>query len=344
MTELESVRAIVYSKPRTFRVCSEPDRHPAAGEVVVRPTITGVCGTDLHIHDGGFFVSYPLIPGHEIFGVVEEVGEDVPHRVGQHVAVDNAVPCGHCSSCGRGHPLFCSSFVSLGVNAPGGVAEQVLVKAHKCFAADDIRPERGVLAEPLACVVHGMDVLQLQAGADVAVIGTGPTGLLLVQLLAHGGAGRVVLAGPTPFKLELGKAYGADVAVLVDKHAPDKTSRMLRDLAPDGYDVVVDATGAVSVIQELPSLLRNGGTAFVYGMADEDVLVAWSPYEIFRRELTIKGSFAQVNCFDRSLALLRTDRLQTDGIITHHFALDQYGDALNALRSDPSCLKTAIIP
>lgn len=176
------------------------------------------------------------------------------------------------------------------------------------------------------------------------MIGTGPTGLLLAQLLMHGGAGRVVVAGPTPFKLELAQSYGADRTALVDRSAPEKTARTLRRLAPDGYDVAVDATGDAAVMQELPGLLRDGGTAFVYGMAEEEATVAWRPYEIFRRELTVKGSFAQVNCVGRSLALLRARRIQTDGIITHRFGLDAWGDALEALRSDPSCLKAALSP
>jgi D-arabinitol dehydrogenase (NADP+) len=82
----------------------------------------------------------------------------------------------------------------------------------------------------------------------------------------------------------------------------------------------------------------------VYGMCDEDDRVAWSPYEIFRRQLTVKGSFAQVNCFDRSLAMLRSGRVRGHGLITHRFPLDRYGEALAALRSDPTCLKAVIAP
>jgi D-arabinitol dehydrogenase (NADP+) len=339
------MRAIVYDRPRTFTVRDLPRVHPSVGEVVVRPTVTGICGTDLHIHEGGFFSSYPLTPGHEIVGVIEEVGDGVEGlRVGQQVAVDNARPCGHCAWCGRGRPLFCTNFISLGVNAPGGMAEQVLVHAEKCFDADDLPPARAVFAEPLACIVHGMDVLDLTPGADVALIGAGPSGLLLAQLLLHGGASRVVVAAPSEFKLELARSFGIDETVLVDRSNPAETAHKLRSLAPDGYDVAVDVTGAAPVMQELLDLLREGGTAFVYGMADEEARVQWRPYDIFRRELTIKGSFAQVNCFDRSLGFLRSAKLKTDGIITHRFALDRFGAALEALRSDNTCLKATVQP
>jgi D-arabinitol dehydrogenase (NADP+) len=178
----------------------------------------------------------------------------------------------------------------------------------------------------------------------VVLIGTGPSGLLLAQLLLHGGAGRLVVAGPTEFKLELAHAFGADEVVLVDRSSPKKTAQKLRNIAPDGYDVAVDATGAAPMMQELLGLIREGGTAFVYGMADADARLLWSPYEIFKRELTIKGSFAQVNCFDRSLKFLKGEKLRTEGIITNRFTLDRFGDALEALRSDRSCLKAVIEP
>jgi D-arabinitol dehydrogenase (NADP+) len=201
-----------------------------------------------------------------------------------------------------------------------------------------------VLAEPTACAVHGMDVLDLQPGADVVMVGSGPTGLLLAQLLLHGGAGRVTLAGPTEFKLALAKGYGVDRVVRVPRGNAAAAASALRDLAPGGYDVAIDATGAAAVVEQLPGLVRDGGTVVVYGMCDEGERVAWSPYEIFRRQLTVKGSFAQVNCFDRAMALLRSGRIRTDGLITHRFPLTGYARALDALRADPTCLKAVLEP
>ncbi|MDP9418017.1 MAG: zinc-dependent alcohol dehydrogenase family protein [Actinomycetota bacterium] len=337
--------AVVYSAPRTFSLDQAPDPTPGPGEVVVRTTVAGVCGTDLHIHEGGFFSAYPLTPGHEILGAVAAVGPGVEGlQVGQQVAVDNASPCGWCESCGRGEPLFCANFRSLGVNAPGGFAELVVTPASKCFDASDLPPDVAVLAEPAACVVHGMDVLALQPGADVVMVGAGTTGLLLAQLLLHGGAGRVTLAGPTQFKLDLAESFGVDRVVRVPRGDAREAARMLRELARGGYDAAIDATGASSVVQELPGLVRDGGTVFVYGMCDEDERVSWSPYDIFRRQLTVKGSFAQVNCFERALRWLRSGRIRTDGIITHRFALPAYGEALAAVRSDPACLKAVLEP
>jgi D-arabinitol dehydrogenase (NADP+) len=339
------MKAIVYSAPRVFELADVPDPVPAAGQVVVRPTLAGICGTDLHIHAGGFFAEYPLIPGHETAGEVVSCGLGVEDlRVGQRVVVDNASACGHCPECGRGEPLFCRNFSSLGVNGPGGFAERIVTRADKCFVADDLPTERAVFAEPLACAIHGMDMLQLQPGADVVMVGSGTTGLLLAQLLLHGGAARLTVAGPTEFKLELARSFGVDRVVQVSRDDAAATAATLSAMAPGGYDVAIDATGAAPVVQHLPDLVKANGTVFVYGMCNEQDRVQWSPYDIFRRQLTVKGSFAQVNCFDRSLAMLRSGRIHTEGLITHRYPLADYGLALEALRSDKTCLKVVLEP
>ncbi len=111
---------------------------------------------------------------------------------------------------------------------------------------------------------------------------------------------------------------------------------------PRATDSTIDATGSASVMQYLPGLVRDGGTVFIYGMADEDARVSWRPYEIFRRQLAVKGSFAQIDCFARSLAYLRSGRIKTEGMVTDRFPLDAYEDALAALAS-PTTLKSIVV-
>ena len=323
-----------------------PAPEPGPGEVRLLVEMAGMCGTDLHIHDGGFFSSYPLTPGHEIVGHVDLLGDSVEHlSPGQLVAADNTVLCGHCSSCRRDEPLFCRNFYSLGVNGPGAFADFVIVHAEKCFAADDLSQTAAVMTEPTACAIHGMDVLDLRPGSDVLVFGAGPTGLVLAQLLVHGGAARVTVAAPTEFKLALARQYGVDATVQIDRSDPQASLGALRDKAPDGYDVVVEATGATTVGELCLPLTHDGGTVLVYGMAEEKAVLPFHPYEVFRRELTVKGSFAQTHCFEHTpLAVLRSGHVRTEGIVTHEFHLENYESALSALANDPSCMKAAIVP
>ncbi len=341
---MSTSRAVVYDRPEHFEVRSVAEPTPGPGEVLLAVEVAGVCGTDLHLHAGEFGPTYPLIPGHEFVGTVVAVGrsEDA-HLEGHRVVVDNTASCGRCVECRRGRPAYCRHLVAQGVNAPGGFAEHVVTDADRCFVVDDLDPEVAVLAEPVACVVHGLDVLALRPEADVLLFGAGPTGLILTSLLSRTGAGRLVVAAPTASKLVLAAERGADRTVRVDRTDPEASTEELRSLAPDGFDVVIDATGAPAVLASTLGLTRTGGTVFVYGMPPESSVWGVSPYDVFRRELTIRSSFAQQFSFDRALAALRSGRVDATGIISHRFGLDEYAAALAAV-ADSSVVKAALYP
>jgi D-arabinitol dehydrogenase (NADP+) len=338
------MRAVVFEGPGRHVMADVPDPEPARGQVRLRTVLTGVCGTDRHLLAGGFMARYPLIPGHEIVGEIESLGEGVQGlAIGEQVAADNTVLCGACEYCRRDQPLFCQNFTSLGVNAPGGFAELVIVDAEKCFPLDGVDPLVAVLTEPLACAIHGADVLGLRPGSDVLVFGAGPTGLLLSQLLLHGGAARLTVAAPSIHKLELARELGVDKTVRLERDDVAESLNRLRAISPSGFDVVVEATGAPAVLALCPELARPGGTVLVYGMAEAADRVSLSPYDIFARELTIKGSFAQTHCFDRALLNLRTGRVRTNGIVSDVVPLERFGDALAAVASSQS-IKAVVTP
>jgi D-arabinitol dehydrogenase (NADP+) len=113
-------------------------------------------------------------------------------------------------------------------------------------------------------------------------------------------------------------------------------------MAPEGFDIVIDATGALSVLTRALGMVRDGGTLFVYGMADEASRLPVSPYDVFRRELTIKGSFAQCFSFDRAVRALRYGRVRSDGLITHRFPLASYPQAVETVRNDRACVKAVV--
>lgn len=338
------MKAVVYEEPGHFELRDVPQPVPQAGQVLLKVLIAGVCGTDLHLHHGEFGPRYPLIPGHEIVGEVmaQGAGVTVP-GVGQRVTIDNTASCGRCRECRRARPAFCTTLVAQGVNAPGGFAEYVATSADRCFPVDDLSDDVAVFAEPTACVVHGLDVLAMPPASRVLVFGAGPTGLILSQLLARSGACELTIAAPTVAKLDLAAAQGADRVVLIERGDQASAVAELLGHAPDGYDVVVDATGNVNVLAQTIALTRTGGTVFVYGMTAESDLWSVPPYEVFRRELTIKGSFAQQFSLDRALTCLRTGRVDTAGMITHRFDLLHYGDALAAV-ADSSCIKAVLVP
>lgn len=343
------MRAVVYDAPGSFAVRDVPTPEPAPGEVRVRMTAAGMCGTDLHLHEGRFLAHFPLTPGHETVGVIDALGDEVdadgagsPLQVGQHVVINPNSSCGVCAYCGEGRPWLCESFAGIGSSTPGGFAEFVLVPRGQVFDATGIPLDLAVFAEPAACIAHLMDRLDPLTGCSVVVLGAGPTGVLLTQFLRMHGAASVVLADPNAYKLD--RAVGlADITThVVDRADVGGSVEALR--GEQGFDVVIDASGRADVIAALPRLARNGGRIVYYGVADEAELVSISPFEIFRRELTIMGSFTEVNSFPDALAALRSGAIRTDGLITHRYPIDAYAEALGAMRADRSVHKIVITP
>jgi D-arabinitol dehydrogenase (NADP+) len=340
------MKAVLYDAPRSYAVTDVPTPEAQPGQVRIRVDQVGVCGTDLHIHHGDFNAVFPLIPGHELVGVVDSLGEGVTKfQVGEQVTVNPNVYCGYCDYCLSGRLVLCENMKGLGSNFPGFFAEYVTVLHTLVFSAEGLPRDTAVFAEPAACAMHGVENLHLRPGSTVLVLGAGPTGLLLAQLIANGGASSVTVAGPSQFKLDRASALGIDNTVKIYRGNPQANlDTLLEASGGEGYDVVVEATGATELGDICVPLTRNGGTVLIYGVTRADEVVKFHPFDVFRREVTIKGSFAEMTSFGAAIAALRTGRARTDGIITHRFALDDYGKALDALASDPAVHKIVIVP
>ena len=340
------MKAVVYDAPRSFSIKDVPDPEPGAGEVRIKVIQVGVCGTDLHIHNGDFNAAFPLIPGHELVGTVESIGSGVTRvKVGEQVTVNPNVNCGLCDYCLAGNPIRCTALQGLGSNFPGFFAEYVVVPERLVFSTEGLPLDTAVFTEPAACATHGLERLRIWPGSSALVFGAGPTGLLLAQLIKSGGAASVTVAAPTKFKLDLARDYGIDQTIQISRTDAVKNQRdALEASGGRGYDIVVEATGATAVGDICIPLTRNGGTMLVYGVTRADERLSFHPFDVFRREITILGSFAEITSFASAIAALRSRRIRTDGMITHRFALEDYGAALETLQHDKSAHKVLIAP
>ena len=217
----------------------------------------------------------------------------------------------------------------MGVHRPGFFAEYASADHRQVFSVDGLEPDTAVFAEPTACAMHGLETLGLRPGGSALVIGAGPTGLLLAQLIGSGGATSVTVGDIVPFKLETAAGLGVDSTISMTKD-PAQNIDLLRAASPngDGYDVVVEATSATAVGNICIPLTRNGGTVLVYGVTRPDERLSISPFELFRREITIKGSYAENDLLRCRHCRPAHRRVRTDGIISHRFPLDDYGKAL----------------
>jgi D-arabinitol dehydrogenase (NADP+) len=337
------MKAVVYDSAKNFTIKDIPTPEPKSGEVLVKIELAGVCGTDLHIHEGDFLAEFPLIPGHEMVGIVSALGAGVNQfKVGERVTVNPVVSCGDCEFCREGKPILCHNRKGLGTNWPGSFAEYMIATEDLVFKVGNLSPDVAVFAEPAACAMHGAQMLGIKPGSSALIFGAGPTGQLLAQLMATSGAASVTVAGSTQFKLDLAKKLGADKTYLMDRNNVAKTKADLLKASPSGYDIVVEATGSMQVAEICVPLTRSGGTFMVYGVAEPDETFKINAFDVFHREIRIQGSFAEIDTLPATLAALESGRLKTDGLITHRFSIDEYGKALEALRSDKSAHKIVL--
>ncbi|HEY0793288.1 MAG TPA: zinc-dependent alcohol dehydrogenase family protein [Chthoniobacterales bacterium] len=338
------MKAIIYDGPRQFsyRDTAEPTLEP--DEVLMRVDACGLCGTDLHIHEGHFSPRFPLIPGHEFTGEIVETGTAVSEfKSGQRIVANSNVACGACFYCLRGDRLLCDNLGAYGVTMNGGFAEYLKIKADRVFVINNLTPRQAIMVEPTACAVHGMEVLAVKPGSDVLLFGAGPTGQVLAQLLQCNGAARLLVAAPPGPKLDLmAKLAGCEV-IPMDRKDPEKHRRRLTELSPRGFDYVVEATGAVAVCEDALRFVRRRGTVMVYGVYDEKASVHFNPFDVFRRELTIKGSFAQIDSFSRAVAYLENGKIKVDEIVTEEVPLPDYQRALDDTWARKG-VKTALVP
>lgn len=340
------LKALVYEAPERFKVRDLPFPNTNPREVLIRVEACGICRTDMHIHSGRFISKFPLTPGHEFAGTVEKVGSEVYEcKAGDRVTADNALPCGFCYFCRRNEPLYCENFYSLGCNGPGGFAEYVVVNSEKVFRIPDkLSFEEAVFTEPTACVVHCMDILSPKAGSSVLIFGAGPAGIILAQMVRHCGASTLVVAAPTESKLKMVRELtDADTVKIPRSRASDARERIM-DFAQKGFDVVIDATGSSEIIEQCFDFVKTGGFIVIFGVPDEEATITIKPYEIYRREMKVIGTFAQTHCFERALDFISNGIIRVKELITHEFPLERYSEALNVLKNDREAMKVIIRP
>ena len=336
------MKAVVYDAPGSFTIKEIPTPDPKPGRCGYEYGRPESAARSAH-PQRQILRRVPADPGHELIGPVDALGEGTEgFRVGEYVSVNPNMNCGHCEYCRIGRTLLCANLKGLGTNWPGSFAEYVVVPANLVFSVDGIDPDTSVFTEPTACAMHGVETLSPRPGSSALVFGAGPTGLLLSQLIARGGAVSVTVAASSAFKLKRAEALGIDTTFLMDRADLAGDAAKLKAESGGGFDIVVDATGSAAVSEQCVPLTRSGGTVMFYGVTEPEDLVRVSPYDVFRREITIKGSFAEINSFPAAIAALRTGRARTEGLITHRFTLDDYADALDALRGDRTVHKIII--
>ncbi|KAF8755520.1 NADP -dependent D-mannitol dehydrogenase [Rhizoctonia solani] len=342
----ETMKALYYTEPTKFSIKDVPIPQIGDGDILLKVSCCGVCGTDQHIHEGEFIAKFPLIPGHEAIGTVVKMGKNVVgFSEGDRVVADVGITCGNCFYCRRGETLLCEDFNARGVTQDGGFAEYIAYKQEKCYKIHNLTDEEATLLEPAACAIHGLDKLRPKVGCEVLLLGAGPTGLILSQLLKQNGAAKVVIAANKGMKMDIARQLdAADEYIELDRKILRPNGRSSRKIISTVSTLwYVISTGVEKLANDAINYVRRGGTLMIYGVYENKALVHWPPSKIFGDEITIIGSFSQTYCFPRAVQYLDSGKIKTKGMVTDVYKLADFQQALDKMASR-QCLKIAIKP
>jgi 2-desacetyl-2-hydroxyethyl bacteriochlorophyllide A dehydrogenase len=329
------MRAAVIKSVGEVSVETVDDPTPGPGEVVVEVASCGLCGTDLHILQGEFAPTLPVVPGHEFAGTVVALGAEARGiREGDRVAVDPSLYCFECHYCRIGRNNLCENWAAIGVSASGGAAEYCAVPAANCVVLPDaVALEDAGLIEPLSCAVRGYDVLRSQLGAHVLIYGAGTMGLMMLRLAQRTGAVSVDVVAVNAQRLPRAARLGASNTA----GSADELER------PYGWELVVDATGNAKAIQDGLGRVGAGGTFLQFGVADYAARATIEPYRIYNKEITITGSMAVLHSYERAAELFADGVIDPSVFITDRYPLADYAKALDNFRGGAG-LKTQVVP
>lgn len=335
------MKAVKVARPGVLELVEIGRRPLGQGEVRLEVEAVGICGSDVALWAGTHpYAVYPVIPGHEVGGLVIEA-TDPGLRRGQRVSVRPLLTCGRCDACLEGSLNRCPEVRVLGVHLDGGMAEEIVVSAATTFPVPERVPaEAAALVEPTAVAVHVVHRADLRAGDRVAVLGTGVIGLLCLQVAKAWGASFVLGVDREPSRLALASRFGADRVV---DNRFENPAEVGLDLYPDGFDIVLDLVGVEETLGAALALARRGGTIVPVALPHRPVELDLEPF--YRKELSLRATRLYADDFAEAVPLVADGRVDVESLVTHRFPLSEAERALSLPRDQPEqAVKVMIEP
>jgi len=325
------LRAIVKRLPAPgVEVADVPKPRPGPGEVVIEVQAAAICGSDLGIYrytEAYSGMKLPVVLGHELAGVVSEVGPGVEGvEPGERVVSESVWSCGECQMCLGGHPNLCEDTKVLGIHIDGGFAEYVKVPERLLHPIPQhLGFDQAALVEPLSNAVHFVhDLTPFHEGDLVVVHGCGPIGLLSAQLFQLGGA-QVLVSGleSDGVRLAIAGELGLETVVVGRE---DLVERVMDETGGRGADVAFVAVGAPQAAQQAIQLVKKRGRVTLVGIFEEPTPLDLT--RVVRREVSLHGAYdAKPPNFQASIDLITRGRVEVGKLITHRFPLEEAEEA-----------------
>jgi 2-desacetyl-2-hydroxyethyl bacteriochlorophyllide A dehydrogenase len=333
------MRAAVMQSPYKCEVGAWDTPRPGPGEVLVSVAATGVCAGDMYVYLGkNPYCGYPQVCGHEIAGTVAGVGAGVTGLAeGTPVVVEPFIGCGTCYPCRIGKSNCCANLRIIGLHVPGGFAEYVTAPAGNVHRVPDgLSAAQASFAEPVAIAVQNCRRGEVAAGEDVLILGCGPIGLALIEVVKARGA-HPIATDVLPQRLEVAEQLGAETLAAGD----DLVERVLARTNGEGMPVVIEATGNVKAMEQTVHLVAAGGRIVIVGLVKQGLGVTFPGLDFTRKEMTVVGSRASVRCFPEAIDLLAGGKITYPKLATE-FSLWDAPTVFADLAKDPGKVHKAV--
>lgn len=345
------MKAVILYGPNNFDSGEFDKPQIGDNDILLKMKSAAICGTDIRILEGKKTkgVRYPSIIGHEICGIIDEVGKNVKYyNVGDKVAIANVMPCKSCHSCLTGRENACLNRKAIGYEYNGGFAEYVLIPdifvdgGNVVKLPENVSFEEGALIEPLACCIRGMKNAGTGFNDTVLILGAGPIGLMHLQLAKIAGAKQVIVSEPINSRREKALKLGADRVVNPNEEDLSKIIMTMTDGI--GADIIIMAIGVPAIVNSTIKLCRKGGTVNLFagfaGTGESTIEVNTIHYN----EITLNGSTAyKREDYLQSKDIVVSKKINLKEIITHRFKIDEFKKAYEVCKSGEG-LKVIIEP
>jgi L-iditol 2-dehydrogenase len=341
------MKVAVYYANKDIRIEDRPVPKIGPGELLIRVEASGICGSD--VMEWYRIDKVPLVLGHEIAGVITEVGEGVKkYKVGDRVSASHHVPCGECRYCLDGHETVCETLRRTFFD-PGGFCQFLRlpkVNADKgvYLLPDSVSWEEATFIEPIACVLRGQKKANMEKGKSVLVIGSGIAGLLHVQVAKINAASLVVATDINAYRLNIAKRLGADYTI--DSTKNDVVNKVKQLNGGRLFDLVIICTGAPPAIEEALNCVDRGGNILFFAPTNPDVKIPFPINQLFwRTEVTVTSSYAGTpQEHVEALNLIKTTKFNIKDMITHRLKLSEIQEGFRLVTEAKDSLKVIIEP
>jgi 2-desacetyl-2-hydroxyethyl bacteriochlorophyllide A dehydrogenase len=314
------MKSVIYTGPRQLEIKEANKPKIKDNEVLLQIKSVGICGTDLHIYNGGMNLPTPLIMGHEFSGVVIELGKNVSNfKKGDHVTAEHVVNCGSCHECLFGKPNLCSKAKVIGLHLPGALAGYVAVPVNLVYKIPKTMSfEEGALIEPLSIAYYAVKKAGSLLGKTAVVIGQGPIGLLVDQILKQSGV-KVIGVDIFDWRLNFAKKNKWVDYVINSKKKP--LVEEINKLVLEGVDMVFEAVGQETTAELSLEIAKREGDVFILGVFEAPVKV--NLMHLVKKELNVHGSWTCSFSFAPAIELVANKKIDLKKLITHRYKASQ---------------------